>query len=79
MTLAAHLSRADASRIRICEERAMTSTDEGTQPAAVGAPAAAPGWLGLAVAAFAFYLSLAVVREASYGREVLPVGHLAKA
>jgi succinate-acetate transporter protein len=36
------------------------------------------GWIGLAVAAFAFYLSLAEVCEASYGREILPVGHLAK-
>jgi|SRR5467141_1578013 hypothetical protein len=36
------------------------------------------GWIGLAVAVFAFYLSLAEVCEASYGREVLPVGHLAK-
>lgn len=35
-------------------------------------------WIGLAVAAFAFYLSPAEVCEASYGREVLPVGHLAK-
>jgi succinate-acetate transporter protein len=36
------------------------------------------GWIGPAVAAFASYLSLAEVYEASYGREVLPVGHLAK-
>jgi succinate-acetate transporter protein len=38
----------------------------------------AGGWIGLAVAAFAFYLSLAEVCEASYRREVLPVGHLAR-
>ena len=36
------------------------------------------GWMGLVLAALAFYLSLAEVCEASYGREVLPVGHLAK-
>jgi uncharacterized protein len=36
------------------------------------------GWMGLAVAAFAFYLSLAEICEATYGREVLPVGHLAR-
>jgi succinate-acetate transporter protein len=38
----------------------------------------AAGWMGLLLAAIAFYLALAAVCEASYGREVLPVGHLAK-
>ncbi len=36
------------------------------------------GWIALALAAAAFYLALAEVCEASYGRKVLPVGHLAK-
>ena len=36
------------------------------------------GWIGLAVAAGAFYLSLAEVCEASYGRAILPLGPLAK-
>lgn len=36
------------------------------------------GWFALAVAGLAFYLALADVCEASYGREILPVGHLAK-
>lgn len=36
----------------------------------------AGGFLGLVVAALAAYLSCAEVCEASYGREVLPVGHL---
>jgi uncharacterized protein len=36
------------------------------------------GWLGLAVAALAFYLALAEVCEASYGRAILPLGTLAK-
>ena len=36
------------------------------------------GWIGLALAAMALYLCLAEVCQASYGREVLPVGHLAK-
>jgi succinate-acetate transporter protein len=38
----------------------------------------AGGWMGLLLAALAFYLALAAVCQASYGREVLPVGHLAK-
>ena len=36
------------------------------------------GWIGLAVAAGAFYLALAEVCEASYGRTILPLGSLAK-
>ena len=36
------------------------------------------GYLGLAAAACAFYLALAELCEASYGRAVLPVGSLAK-
>ena len=36
------------------------------------------GWIALVLAALAFYLALAEVCEASYGREILPVGHLAK-
>ncbi len=36
------------------------------------------GWIGLVLAAMALYLSLAEVCQATYGREVLPVGHLAK-
>ena len=36
------------------------------------------GWIGLAVAAGAFYLALAEVCEASYGRAILPLGSLAK-
>ncbi|HTP15458.1 MAG TPA: acetate uptake transporter, partial [Streptosporangiaceae bacterium] len=36
------------------------------------------GWIGLALAAAAFYLALAKVCEAVYGREILPVGHLAE-
>ena len=39
--------------------------------------AKAGGWMGLLLAAIAFYLALAAVCQASYGREVLPVGHLA--
>jgi succinate-acetate transporter protein len=38
----------------------------------------AGGWMGLLLAAIAFYLPLTAVCQASYGREVLPVGHLAK-
>jgi uncharacterized protein len=38
----------------------------------------AGGWVALVLAALAFYLALAELCEASYGREVLPVGHLAK-
>ena len=36
------------------------------------------GWIGLVVAAGAFYLALAEVCEASYGRAILPLGSLAK-
>ncbi len=36
------------------------------------------GWLGLVAAALAAYLSCAELCEASYGREILPIGHLAK-
>jgi len=36
------------------------------------------GWVALVLAALAFYLALAELCEASYGREILPVGHLAK-
>lgn len=36
------------------------------------------GWIGIVLAGFAFYLTLAEVCEATYGREILPVGHLAK-
>ena len=36
------------------------------------------GWIALVVAGLAFYLALAEVCEATYGREILPVGHLAK-
>jgi len=38
----------------------------------------AGGWLGIALAGVAFYLTLATVGQASYGREILWVGHLAK-
>jgi succinate-acetate transporter protein len=38
----------------------------------------AGGWLGIVLAAIAFYLALAAVGQASYGREILWVGHLAK-
>ncbi len=38
----------------------------------------AGGWLGIVLAAVAFYLALAAVGQASYGREILWVGHLAK-
>jgi hypothetical protein len=38
----------------------------------------AGGWLGIVLAAVAFYLTLATVGQASYGREILWVGHLAK-
>ena len=55
----------------------------GNYSAAVPTPAAsgvirAGGWIGLAVAAGAFYLALAEVCEASYGRTILPLGSLAK-
>ncbi len=36
------------------------------------------GWLGLVAAALAAYLSFAEMCEATYGREIFPVGHLAK-
>ncbi len=36
------------------------------------------GWLGLVAAALAAYLSCAELCQATYGREVLPIGHLAK-
>ena len=35
-------------------------------------------WKGIILAGFAFYLALAELCEVSYGREILPVGHLAK-
>ena len=38
----------------------------------------AGGWLGLVAAALAAYLSSAEMCEATYGREILPIGHLAK-
>ncbi len=55
----------------------------GNYTAAVPTPAAsglirAGGWVGLVVAAGAFYLSLAEVCEATYGRAILPLGLLAK-
>ena len=55
----------------------------GNYTAAVPTPAASGlirtgGWIGLAVAAGAFYLALAEVCEASYGRAILPLGPLAK-
>lgn len=34
------------------------------------------GWLAMALAGFAFYLALAEVCEATYGHQILPVGHL---
>ena len=55
----------------------------GNYTAAVPTPAASGtirtgGWIGLAVAALAFYLALAEVCEATYGRAILPLGPLAK-
>jgi len=38
----------------------------------------AGGWMGIVLAGIAFYLALATVGQASYGREILWVGHLAK-
>ena len=38
----------------------------------------AGGWMGIVLAGMAFYLALAAVCEASYGREVLWLGHLSK-
>jgi len=55
----------------------------GNYTATVPTPAASAlirtgGWIGLAVAAGAFYLALAEVCEATYGRAILPLGLLAK-
>ena len=55
----------------------------GNYSAAVPTPAASGlirtgGWIGLVVAAGAFYLALAELCEATYGRPVLPLGVLAK-
>ena len=36
------------------------------------------GWIGIVVAGFAFYIALAELLAVEYGREILPVGHLAK-
>ena len=36
------------------------------------------GWMGMILAAFAFFLALTEPREVSCGREIPPVGHLAK-
>ncbi len=36
----------------------------------------AGGWMAIVLAAFAIYLALAELCEATYGREILPVGHL---
>ena len=36
------------------------------------------GWTGIILAGVAFYLALAEVCQVEYGREILPVGHLAK-
>ena len=36
------------------------------------------GWMAVILAGFALYLALAEVCEATYGREILPVGHLEK-
>ena len=36
------------------------------------------GWMAVVLAAFAIYLALAEVCQATYGREILPVGHLDK-
>ena len=38
----------------------------------------AGGWMGIVLAGIAFYLALATVGQASYGREILWIGHLAK-
>jgi uncharacterized protein len=37
------------------------------------------GWVGIALAGVAFYLALAELCEVEYGKEILPVGHLAEA
>jgi succinate-acetate transporter protein len=36
------------------------------------------GWMAIVLAAFAIYLALAELCEATYGRGILPVGHLEK-
>jgi len=36
------------------------------------------GWMGIVLAGIAFYVALAELCEVEYGREFLPVGHLAK-
>jgi len=36
------------------------------------------GWMGIILAGIAFYLALAELCQVEYGREFLPVGHLAK-
>jgi uncharacterized protein len=36
------------------------------------------GWMGIILAGIAFYLALAELCQVEYGREYLPVGHLAK-
>jgi succinate-acetate transporter protein len=36
------------------------------------------GWMGIVLAGIAFYLALAELCQVEYGREFLPVGHLAK-
>jgi succinate-acetate transporter protein len=38
----------------------------------------AGGWMGIVLAGIAFYLALATVGQASYGREILWLGHLSK-
>jgi succinate-acetate transporter protein len=38
----------------------------------------AGGWMGIVLAGIAFYLALAELCQVEYGREILPVGHLAK-
>ena len=38
----------------------------------------AGGWMGIVLAGIAFYLALATVGQASYGREILWIGHLSK-
>ncbi|MGO9221493.1 MAG: acetate uptake transporter [Streptosporangiaceae bacterium] len=55
----------------------------GNYSSAVPTPAASGlirtgGWIGLVVAAGAFYLALAELCEATYGRAILPLGVLAK-
>jgi FAD linked oxidases, C-terminal domain len=38
----------------------------------------AGGWMGIVLAGVAFYLTLATVGQATYGREILWLGHLSK-